>query len=242
MFILVLSRLTFPVSGFTRKLPLARAMVKLTSSYNISGLEDGEMFSGENQMIIDDEGDDEDDGEIEIEKKRPGGHRHGRKKDDCSRPENEDKPHCTFKHKPRYYSKHSPSRSNKPLTPLGYAQFYLPDIDKQTDSAPGWILEYTTFKLRNLLPGWMFNTTDQSTQPLPVPLHLLPNYDPSLSANEGPGLKGKGKEKDKLEEFMKSLKPYTPWKMRDLTIPSYVHLARKLVAEKKMWKKFTDYM
>jgi endopolyphosphatase len=213
-------------------------MVKLTYRYNVTGLEDDVMTIEDNEMAIDDEVDDD----IDIEKKRPGGHRHGRKKDDCSRPENEDKPHCTFKHKPRYYSKHSPSRSNKPLTPLGYAQFYLPDIDKQTDSAPGWILEYTTFKLKNLLPGWMFNTTDDHTQPLPVPLHLLPNYDPSLSANAEQGVKGKDKEKDKLEEFVKSLKPYTPWKMRDLTIPSYVHLARKLVAEKKMWKKFTDYM
>jgi endopolyphosphatase len=238
MFILVLSRLTFPELGSIRKLPAACTVVKLTYRYNITGLEDNEMTIEGNETTIDEEVDDE----IDIEKKRPGGHRHGRKKDDCSRPENEDKPHCSFKHKPRYYSKHSPSRSNKPLTPLGYAQFYLPDIDKQTDSAPGWILEYTTFKLKNLLPGWMFNTTDQHTQPLPVPLHLLPNYDASLSSNAEQGLKGKDKEKDKLEEFVKSLKPYTPWKMRDLTIPSYVHLARKLVAEKKMWKKFTDYM
>lgn len=237
MFILVLSRLTSQGLGSTRKLLVSCTMVKLMSRYNITGLED-EVAIEDNDMTTEEEDDDE----IDIEKKRPGGHRHGRKKDDCSRPENEDKPHCTFKHKPRYYSKHSPSRSNKPLTPLGYAQFYLPDIDKQTDSAPGWILEYTTFKLRNLLPGWMFNTTDQHTQPLPVPLHLLPNYDPSLSSTAEQGVKGKDKEKDKLEEFVKSLKPYTPWKMRDLTIPSYVHLARKLVAEKKMWKKFTDYM
>ena len=237
MFILVLSRLTFQGLGSTRKLLVSCTMVKLMSRYNITGLED-EVAIEDNDMTTEEEDDDE----IDIEKKRPGGHRHGRKKDDCSRPENEDKPHCTFKHKPRYYSKHSPSRSNKPLTPLGYAQFYLPDIDKQTDSAPGWILEYTTFKLKNLLPGWMFNTTDQHTQPLPVPLHLLPNYDPSLSSTAEQELKGKDKDKVKLEEFVKSLKPYTPWKMRDLTIPSYVHLARKLVAEKKMWKKFTDYM
>lgn len=85
----------------------------------------------------------------------------------------------------------------------------------------------------------MFNTTDEHTQPLPVPLHLLPNYDPTLNVNED---ELTDKEKDKLEAFVKSMKPYTPWKMRDLTIPSYVHLARKLVAEKKMWKKFTDYM
>jgi endopolyphosphatase len=179
--------------------------------------------------------------DVEIAKKRRGGHRHGKKKDDCTLPENEDKPHCTFKHKPRYYSKQSPSRSNKPLTPLGYAQFYLPDIDKQTDSAPGWILEYSTFKLKSLLPGWMFNTTDDHTQPLPVPLHLLPDYDPELS----PESMKKGDDegfKKKREAFVKSLKRVTPWKMRDLTIPSYVHLARKLVAEKKMWKKFQEYM
>jgi endopolyphosphatase len=203
MSIPVLSRLTSQESGSTRKLFWAQFQTKLIDRYNITGLEDNEMTT---------------DGEIDIAKKRSGGHRHGRKKDDCSRPENEDKPHCTFKHKPRYYSKHSPSRSNKPLTPLGYAQFYLPDIDKQTDSAPGWILEYTTFKLRNLLPGWMFNTTDDHTQPLPVPLHLLPNYDPSFSVAEGGNdvkdKKGKDKEKDKLEEFVKSLKPYTPWKMK----------------------------
>lgn len=87
----------------------------------------------------------------------------------------------------------------------------------------------------------MFNATDDHTQPLPVPLHLLPNYDESLVA-EGVAVSEEHNSKDKLEEFVKSLKKVTPWKMRDLTIPSYVHLARKLVAEKKMWKKFTDYM
>lgn len=180
---------------------------------------------------------------METTMKRKGGHRHGRKKGDCTLPENEDKPHCTFKHKPRYYSKHSPSRSNKPLTPLGYAQFYLPDLDKQTESAPQWILEYSTFKLKNLLPGWMFNTTDEHTQPLPVPLHLLPEYDQVLTREAFTAAEGQsGDLKSKRDAFLKAMKQVTPWKMRDLTIPSYVHLARKLVAEKKLWKKFTDYM
>lgn len=195
--------------------------------YNITGLEDS----------------DTEDNAIEIARKRRGGHRHGKKKDDCTLPENEDKPHCTFKHKPRYYSKHSPSRSNKPLTPLGYAQFYLPDVDKQTESAPGWLLEYSTFKLKNLLPGWMFNTTDDHTQPLPVPLHLLPSYDPDLTPDSlAQAGEGSDELKSKRDDFVKALKKVSPWKMRDLTIPSYVHLARKLVAEKKLWKKFTEYM
>jgi endopolyphosphatase len=30
--------------------------------------------------------------------------------------------------------------------------------------------------------------------------------------------------------------------MKDLTIPQYVKLARKLVAEKKMWKQFSNLM
>lgn len=89
----------------------------------------------------------------------------------------------------------------------------------------------------------MFNTTDDHTQPLPVPLHLLPSYDPELTPD---GLTQAGEGSDKLkskrDDFVKALKLVTPWKMRDLTIPSYVHLARKLVAEKKLWKKFARYM
>lgn len=179
---------------------------------------------------------------METTGKRKQKHRHGHKKGDCSLPENQDKPHCTFKHKPRYYNKHSPSRSNKPLTPLGYAQFYLPDLDKQTVKAPQWLLEYSTFKLQNLLPGWMFNTTDEHTQPLPVPLHLLPEYDPDLTPDALARESADEALRSKRDKFVKAIKEVSPWKMRDLTIPSYVHLARKLVAEKKLWKKFASYM
>jgi endopolyphosphatase len=42
--------------------------------------------------------------------------------------------------------------------------------------------------------------------------------------------------------FKRNLKRITPWKMKDLTIPQYVKLARKLVAEKKMWKQFSNLM
>lgn len=158
-------------------------------------------------------------------KKRKGGHRHHKPKDDCSLPENEDKPHCTFKHKPRYYSKTSPSRSNQPLTPLGYAQFYLPYVDQQTHTAPEWSIEYTTFKIAHLLP----NASSPEGPLPPVPLHLLPDYstDPDSYA---------------ADRFQHSLKKITPWKMKDLTIGAYVKLARKLVAERKMWNKFSEIM
>jgi hypothetical protein len=59
----------------------------------------------------------------------------------------------------------------------------------------------------------------------------------------GAGGDGADKDKDeKWEKFIQELKRITPWKMKDLTIPSYVKLARKLVAEKKLWKHFADIM
>ncbi len=51
--------------------------------------------------------------------------------------------------------------------------------------------------------------------------------------------KGDGdKDRDKRAAFLKAMKKMTPWKMKDLSIPSYVKLARKLVAEKKLWSQF----
>ena len=48
--------------------------------------------------------------------------------------------------------------------------------------------------------------------------------------------------KRKKRKFLRSLARITPWKMKDLTIKSYTTLARKLVAEKQMWKQFSDFM
>ena len=158
--------------------------------------------------------------------KRKGGHRHRKPKDDCSLPENEDKPHCVFKELPRFYNSSSPSRSNKPLTPLGYVQFYLPDVDSRSATPPEWKVEYSTFKPAKLIP----NETDP-VQPPPVPLHLLPNYVAGLEGDEAA-----------RASYVQSLKRISPWKMKDLTINSYIKLARKLVSEKKMWSKFTELM
>jgi hypothetical protein len=47
---------------------------------------------------------------------------------------------------------------------------------------------------------------------------------------------------ERVRAFKKSLKKITPWRMNDLTIGQYVKLARKLVAEKKMWKQFSNLM
>jgi endopolyphosphatase len=128
-----------------------------------------------------------------------------------------------------------------------------------------------------LLPPNGTHETHRSHHPLPIPLRLLPGYDPDLfppqgeggegggggagelqdarirrngngagdAAGAGSGAGGDGADKDKdekWEKFIQELKRITPWKMKDLTIPSYVKLARKLVAEKKLWKHFADIM
>lgn len=261
---------------------LSRQLVDI-SSYNISGISregrgESEWLTdrqnlGDRPVTLDTE-DEEQDEDLEIDQldaedlddeddedalKRNRGHRHHRnkkhkkKKSSCSRPENEDKPHCVFRRKPRYFNKTSPSRSNKPLTPLGYAQWYLPDVDTSGSSRPEWKLEYTTYKLANLLPGGLGGNGSHEEkgsnwdQPPPVPLRLLPGYEEAKAesaANDGSkdGRKGGGDNDDKRRAFLKAMKKMTPWKMKDLSIPSYVKLARKLVAEKKLWAQFSDFL
>ena len=211
-------------------------------SYNISGveLEDEMEFSRVKRLPLpQDPADDDDEDDLKGKK-------------DCKKPENEDKPRCTFKRKPRYSSPESPSRSNKPLTPLGYTQFYLPDLEDQK-TPPKFKVEYTTFKAKELLPPNV--SGEKRSQPPPVPYHLLPGWDSSigkLSAEEmkrldedtfddrsDDELKGKKSPKDK---FLKEIKKITPFKMKDLTINSYIKLGRVLLDDKKLWGKFMDYM
>lgn len=182
-------------------------------------------------------------------------------KDECDKKKNREKPHCYFKRKPRYESPNSPSRSNKPLSLLGWTQFFLPDIDDDSKKKPEWKIEYTTFKPKSLLPPSMTDDLDGPTwtQPPPIPYHLLPGYDPSISApltaaelaaiesddvieDADDDADDMGSDDNKRKAFLKAVQAVTPWKMPDLTIPSYVRLGRQLLDDKKMWKKFIEYM
>ncbi|KAG8976510.1 Endopolyphosphatase, partial [Tulasnella sp. 427] len=126
-----------------------------------------------------DDDDDDDDGEMdaEEEKKKKGskrhhGHRHDPDKIDCTLKKNRDREECIFK-KPRHASKRSPSRRNKLWTPLGYTQYYLPDLDISNKShPPRFEVEYMTYPLASLVPPTDF----------PVPQHLLPDPLRNLSA------------------------------------------------------------
>jgi endopolyphosphatase len=174
------------------------------SRYNISQIDNDEYFA-------------------DVVKKRKGGHRHHLPKDDCSRPENEDKPHCVFRTLPRYYDKNSPSRKNGPLSPLGYTQFYLPDVNSHKETPPEWKIEYSTFKPEKIV----WNETAEGGQPGPVPMKFIHRWGEEEQGNVG------------LKERVKRI---SPWGMQDLTIGSWVKLARQLVVKKKMWNQFEEFM
>lgn len=224
-------------------LPAARVF-----SYNITGVsldpdfrlnhpvtkfpqdEDDEEFEEEDWEETDvDLESDEDDG---LKKKK--GKKGGKKKDDCKKPENEDKPHCVFKRKPRYSSPQSPSRTNTGLTLLGFTQFYLPDIE-DTEKPPQFKIEYSTFPAKKLAPPNV--SGEQPSQPPPVPYHMLPGYDPALESD------GKAdNSSEAVSKLWEELKGITPFPLRDLTIKRWIDLGRELGSDKNAWNKFTDLM
>ncbi|KAG8970624.1 Endopolyphosphatase [Tulasnella sp. 425] len=168
----------------------------------------------------DDDDDDEEDVESEPDKKKKGskrhhGHRHDPDKIDCTLKKNRDREECIFK-KPRHASKRSPSRRNRLWTPLGYTQWYLPDLDNSNKShPPRFEVEYMTYPLSSLVPA-----TDY-----PVPQRLLP--DPLKNMSSIP--------KDMTSR-------YTPYELKDLTISSWIKLARRLGRKKKLFRRFVSFM
>ncbi|KDR83732.1 hypothetical protein GALMADRAFT_219563 [Galerina marginata CBS 339.88] len=114
----------------------------------------------------------------------------------------------------------SPSRSNQRWTPLGYAQYYIPELERANKShTPRFELEYLTYPLDSLHPK---NASEREFV-YPVPLKLLPAT-----------LRERGVAKSK----------YAPYRMRDLTIPSWIRLARQVAdgRRQKLQKRFRKYM
>lgn len=94
-------------------------------------------------------------------------------------------------------------------------------------------MEYLTYPPSLLLPP----TNSSSSSPSspfdpPVPLHLLPPALLSL-----PTTSQEDSDRDRLEEQRAFFAPYH---MADLTIPSWIDLARKLAEEKRLWKRFLE--
>lgn len=99
----------------------------------------------------------------------------------------------------------------------GVKQYYLPDLENATEKyTPKWELEYMTYGLS----AFEKNGTDDDSQ------EVIPRQNIPKSLRNGGGAK------------------YAPYSLEDLTIPSWVALARKLGdgENRKLRKKFREYM
>jgi len=159
--------------------------------------------------------------ETGVKSAKNGHHRgdRGNKTTQCESEEYRDTWRCHFDN-PWYSDPAAPSRSNGRLTPLGYAQYFLPGLDEANKrNPPQFKLEYLTYRLDALHPDPERDSGEAFTYP--VPPKLLPK-----------SLRKPGVTKSK----------YTPYKMKDLTIGSWIRFGRRLVDEKKLSERFRRYM
>ncbi|KAI0921857.1 hypothetical protein AcW1_004280 [Taiwanofungus camphoratus] len=115
----------------------------------------------------------------------------------------------------------SPSRTNRLWSALGYAQYNLPSLEASDKKhRPKYKLEYLTFPVSSLHPP------HEEAKPAfwyPIPLRHLPQSLRNATITES---------------------KYAPYRLADLTIPSWTDLAQRLAgdAEKKLRKRFRKYM
>lgn len=95
-------------------------------------------------------------------------------------------------------------------------QYYLPDLGNASETyTPKWELEYMTYGLS----AFEKNGTDESPE-------IIPRKNLPKALRNGRGAR------------------YAPYSLEDLTIPSWVELAKKLGdgENRKLRKKFKEYM
>ena len=178
---------------------------------------------------------------VKSAKKRKHGHRRGdqgNKTTQCESDEYKDTWWCHLDN-PWYSDPTAPSRSNGRLTPLGYAQvryiknitamyfvfmminqYYIPGLEEANKThPPKFKLEYLTYRLDALHPDPERDSGEKFTYP--VPPKLLPK-----------SLRKPGVTKSK----------YTHYKMKDLTIASWIRFGRRLIDETKLQRRFRKYM
>jgi endopolyphosphatase len=112
----------------------------------------------------------------------------------------------------------APAGGRQALNGAGRRQFFFPAVGtRKAGKAPVFKLEYTTFRRDALRPG---NGTDPAGFVYPIPLAHLPR---SLDAKP---------------------KKWTPYGMPDLTVGSWLKLARRLADEQegRLRARFKTYM
>ncbi|KAF9485346.1 hypothetical protein BDN70DRAFT_871374 [Pholiota conissans] len=156
------------------------------------------------------------------QRRKHGEHRNDRNNSaSCEHPDYQKTWRCHLD-QPWHSDENSPSRTNQLWTPLGYAQFFIPALDEASkNKPPRFELEYMTYPLDLLHP----ETTEGAEGEFvyPVPLAYLPEP-----------LRTPGSKKSK----------FAPYEMRDLTIPSWIRLARQIAdgERRKLRKRFLKYM
>ncbi|KAL1702321.1 Metallo-dependent phosphatase-like protein [Schizophyllum commune] len=157
--------------------------------------------------------------------KRKHGHRrgaHGKRKQLCKEEKYQKLWTCHLQ-QPWHSDPSAPSRRNTLWTPLGYAQYYIPKLGKASKRRkPKFALEYVTYA-REQLQG-------EADGMLPVPRRHLPKELREGNGTAHAGKAGRG--------------GLVPYGMRDLTVGSWVKLARKLGDEghAKLRKRFRKFM
>ncbi|GJE84018.1 endopolyphosphatase [Phanerochaete sordida] len=129
---------------------------------------------------------------------------------------------------PWHSSPHSPSRTNRLYTPLGFAQYYMPNLTGTERHPPKWKLEYLTYAPQALHPPAAAGEPEAGKKKdafvYPVPLKRLPR---------------------KLRDANVTASKFAPYAMSDLTIPSWTALAHRLAkagGRSKLRKRFRRYM
>ncbi|KAL8287125.1 hypothetical protein RQP46_003577 [Phenoliferia psychrophenolica] len=153
---------------------------------------------------------------------------------------------------PRHFSPDSPSLTNCYLTPLGYSQFYI-DLDganlhsgfgpgekgraAEAESSlqsvrppPKWQVEYLTFGAEAFARGLLGGGQGSA-----VPVGVLDEDVRKVVQGEGV---------DKVASIVDALRKakVVPYELGDLTVGSWVGLARRVVKTKKRWRKFLRRM
>lgn len=151
--------------------------------------------------------------------KRKHGHRRGERGDKdkhCTEEKYQNSWKCHLD-EPWNSDENSPSRTNRFWSPLGYAQYIMPNLDEANKTHPPvFELEYVTFPVEML-------QAEAERDNFLIPARHLPG---ELLA----------------ENTTKS--KFAPYSLPDLTIPSWVRLAKRIADEKrvKLRKRFKKYM
>nr|VWO95495.1 RFX-type winged-helix domain-containing protein [Ganoderma boninense] len=136
--------------------------------------------------------------------------------------------------KPWHSNRRSPSRTNRLWTPLGYAQYYLPDLDEADEKhRPKFKLEYLTFQTSAL--------------------HPAPAAGEASAAEDETGVAASGKSnwpipkrhlpRSLQNSTMTKTKKFAPYELGDLTIPSWTELGTRLGRNKgKLRQRFKEFM